>query len=92
MDPKETVRSGADCSRLLLASQEELYCMSHLYFVDHYHYYSIIDSLTTLTEKSTVFWNMTPCSVEDIYHNFGADYRNSLFGCEVSTSADNERN
>ena len=47
--------------------------------------------LTTLTEKITVFWNVTPCSVEDIYHNFGADYRNWLFGCEVST-ADREGN
>jgi nitrogen fixation-related uncharacterized protein len=36
----------------------------------------------------TVFWNMTPCSVEDIYHHFGSDYRNCLFDCEVSTSTD----
>jgi len=87
MDPKETVRTGADCARLSLFSQEELCCMSHLYFVHYYHYfYSKIEILTTLTEKIAVFWNVTPCSVEDIYHYFGADYRNWLFGCEVSTS------
>lgn len=61
--------------------------MSHLYFVYDYHYfYSKIEMLTTLTEKITVFWKVTPCSVEDINHYFGADYRNWLFGCEVSTS------
>jgi hypothetical protein len=42
--------------------------------------------LTTLTEKTVVFWNVTPCSVEDIYQYFGADYRNWLFGWEVSTT------
>jgi len=83
MYPKETVRIVLDS----LFSQEKLCCMSHLYFVYYYHYfYSKIEILTTLTEKITVFWNVTPCSVEDIYHYFGADYRNWLFGCEVSTS------
>lgn len=35
--------------------------------------------------KIIVFWDMTPCSLEDIYHYFGAEYRNWLFGCEVSS-------